>query len=65
MELPGKLESNNTPKIGILPSAYRQFQNKLAEQCLHIIANNNNLNGLKGIPKMQKRESLFKYQSHF
>ena len=30
-----------------------------------MINNKDRLNGLKGITKMQKRESLFKYQSRF
>ena len=45
----------------MLPSAPKDVSIKLAEQCLHILNNNDRLNGLKGIKKLQKRVSLFKY----
>ena len=63
MELIGKLASNNTSKIGILPSASKGVFIKLAYQCIQIVNNKYWLNGLKVSTKMQKMESLFKYQS--
>ena len=63
MKLIGKLGSNYTTKIGILPSALKYFSVKFADQCLHIPNNKDKLNGLKGSTKMQKNESLFEYQS--
>ena len=63
MELIGKLGSNDTSKIGILTSAPKDVSIKFAYQCIHIINNEEILNGLKGITKMQNRESIFKYQS--
>ena len=63
METIGKLKSNNTSKIGMLPSASKYFSIKVLDKSLHIINNKDMLNGLKGSTKMQKRESLFKYKS--
>ena len=54
MELIGKLESNYTSNIGIIPSASKDISIKFADQCLHIINNKERLNGLKVITKMQK-----------
>ena len=63
MELIDKLASNDTPKIIILPRESKDVSVKFSEQCLHIITNNNGLNGIKGSTKIQKRQSLLKYQS--
>ena len=62
MELIGKVGSNDTTKIGMLPSSSKDVSIKLEYQCLHILNNKEILNGLKGSTKMQKRESIFKYQ---
>ena len=51
MELIGKSASNNTHKIGLLPSASKYVPITFLEQCLQIINNNARLNGLKGIKK--------------
>ena len=64
MELIGKLASNNTSNIGMLPSASKDISVKLSYQCINIINNKERLNGLKGSTKMKNMESLFKYQSH-
>ena len=39
MELMGKLASNDTTNIGMLPSASKYVPHKIADQCLHIINN--------------------------
>ena len=39
MEFIGILGSNNTSKVGILPSASKDVSIKFAYQCLHIINN--------------------------
>ena len=65
MELLGKLEIKDTLNIGILTSASKDVSIKFSEQCLHILSNNDLLNGLRGNEKIQKRELLFKYQPHF
>ena len=65
MELIGKLSSNHTSKIGMLPNPSKYVFIKISEQCLHILDNKDRLNGLKVIKKIQKIESLFKYQSRF
>ena len=62
IELIGKLGSNDTTKIGMIPSASKYFSIKFPDQCLHIINNKEILNGIKGTTKMQERESLFKYR---
>ena len=54
MELIGKLGSNNTTNIGILPSASKYVSIKFSDQCLHILNNKEILNGIKGIKKIQK-----------
>ena len=59
----GKLSSNDTTNIGMLPSASKDLSIKFPDQCLHIINNKEIFNGLKGSTKMQKIESQFKYQS--
>ena len=63
MELMGKLASNDTTNIGMLPSASKYVSVKFADQCLHILNNKEILNGLKDSTKIQKRRSQFKYQS--
>ena len=62
MKLMGKLASNNTTNIGMLPSASKYVSINFSDKCLHIINNKEILNGLKGSTKMQKRQSKFKYQ---
>ena len=47
MELIGKLLSNNTTNIGMIPSASKAVSIKFADQCLHILNNKEILNGLK------------------
>ena len=37
MELLGKLACNDTPKIGMIPSASKYVSIKFEEQCLHMI----------------------------
>ena len=59
----GKLGSNNTMNIDMLPSASKDVSIKFTDQCLHILNNKEILNGLKSSTKIQNRESLFKYQS--
>ena len=39
MELIRKLGSNNTTKIGMLPSAWNDVSIKFSDQCLHILNN--------------------------
>ena len=63
MELISKLASNNTLKIEMLPSASKEVSIKFEDHCINIINNKEILNGLKGITKIQNRESLIKYQS--
>ena len=62
MKLMGKLASNDTTNIGMLPSASKYVSIKFANQCLHILNNKEVLNGLKGSTKIQKIQSKFKYQ---
>ena len=54
MELMGKLSSNDTTNIGMLPSASKYVSINVVYQCLHILNNKERLNGLKGGTKMQK-----------
>ena len=63
IELIGKLGSNNTKNIGMLPSASKDVSVKFEDQCLYILNNNKGLNGIKGITKMHNRSLLFKSQS--
>ena len=58
MELISKLESYDTSKIGMLPSASKDVSIKFVDQCRHILNNKERLNGIKGITNMQKRESI-------
>ena len=60
-ELGGKLASNDTSNIVILPSASKEVFVKVSDQCIHILDNKVILNGLKGSTKMQNRQYLFKY----
>ena len=62
MEPVGILLSNNTSNIGMLPSASKDVSIKFSCQCINIINNKDSLNGIKSSKKMQKRESLLKYQ---
>ena len=59
-----KLARNDTSKIGIVPSDSKGVYITFLDQCIHILNNKEILNGLKGSTKMQKKESIFKYQSH-
>ena len=52
METLGKLESNGTSNIGMIPSVSKDVSIKFAKQCLHILTNNDRLNGIKGSTKM-------------
>ena len=63
METFEKLACNNTSKIGTLPSESKDVSIKFSEQFLHIFNNTDRLNGIQGRKKVQKRESIFKYQS--
>ena len=56
MELLGKLASNDTSNVRILPSASKDVPIKFAEQCLHILNRKYRLNGLKISAKIQNRE---------
>ena len=58
----GKLASKDTTYIGMLPSASKDVSIISVDQCLNILNNKEILNGLKGITKMQKRQTQFKYQ---
>ena len=64
MELIGKLASNDTSKIGMLPSASEDIPIKFSDQCIHIITNKEILNGFRGRTNIKNRELLFKFQSH-
>ena len=54
IELLGELASNNTSKIGMIPSSSNYVSNKLRVKCIHIIKNSDRLNGLKGSTKIKK-----------
>ena len=62
MKLIGKLASNDTSEVVILPSASKDVSINFSDQCIHILKNKEGLNWTKGSTKMQNRESLFKYQ---
>ena len=62
MEIIVKLANNDATNIGMLSSASKYVSIKFSDQCLYILNNKEILNGLKGSTKMQKRESIFKYQ---
>ena len=55
MELIGKLTSNDTKNIGMLPSASKGVYVKISDQHIHIFNNKDRLNGLKGSIKMKNR----------
>ena len=55
MELIGELASNKTSKIGMLPSASKDFSIQFVYQFINILNNKDRLNGLKGSTKIQKR----------
>ena len=55
MELIGKLGSNDTTKIGILPSVSKYVFIKFSDQYIYIIDNKYRLNGLKSSTKLKKR----------
>ena len=63
MGIIGELGSNNTTKIGMIPSALKYDSIKYAYQCLHILNDKEILNGLKCSTKLKNIESLFKYKS--
>ena len=48
-----KLPSNDTSKIGMIPSAPKDTPIKFTDQCINIIINKEILNGLKGSTKTQ------------
>ena len=52
-----------THKIGMLCSDSKDISIKSSDQCINIIINKEILNGLKCSTKIQRIESLFKYQS--
>ena len=54
MELIGKLTSNYTTDIEIIPSSSKEVSIKFSDQCLHILNNKEKLNGIKGRTKMKK-----------
>ena len=45
MEVIGKLASNGTSNIGMLPSASKYFYIKFSDQCIHIINNKETFKG--------------------
>ena len=65
MELLGKLRSNDTSNIGMIPSASKYVSVNFSEQCLHIISKNDTFNGLKGITKMINIQYQFKFDFIF
>ena len=58
MELIGKLTSNDTPNIGILPSASKEASIKISDKCIRIINERNRSNGLK-FRKKFKRDNQY------
>ena len=62
MEFIGKLGSNDTTNIVMLPSSSIDVFIKFTDQCIKIINNKERFNGLKGSTINQERESLFKCQ---
>ena len=65
MEFIGRLASKNTYNIGIISSASKNGSINFSYQFIHILNNKDRFNRLKGITKIQNRESRFKYQSNF
>ena len=62
MGLIGKLGRNDTTKIGILPGSSKDTSIKFADQCLHILNDEEIFHVIKGGTKMKIIELLFKYQ---
>ena len=56
MEFIGKLGSNDTTKIIMLPGASKDVSIKFTDECLHIINNKEILNVLKGSTKIKNGE---------
>ena len=65
IKLLGKLTINDTLKIGILPIVSKDVSINFAEQCFKTLTNNDRLNGLKGINKIQKRKLIYKYKPFY
>ena len=63
MEYIGKLASNYTSKVIMLPSASKGVSIKFLDKCINILYNKEGLNGIKGRTKLQNIESLFIHQS--
>ena len=63
MKIIGELASNDTSKIGMIPGASKDVFIIFADQNIYILNNKEKLNRIKVSTKMQKRESIFKYQS--
>ena len=55
MESIGKLASNDTSKIGILPNALKYVSVEFLEIYIHVLNNKDSFNGLKVSTKMQNR----------
>ena len=55
MELIGKLSSNDTSTIGMLPSASKYVSIKISDKCIHILNNEDRLNEIKGSTKIQNK----------
>ena len=53
-EIIGKLVSNITSNIKILPSALKYVSIECADQCIQIVINKETLNVIKGVTKIQK-----------
>ena len=51
----GKLGSNVTSNIGIIPSVSKDVSVNFSEECSHVLTNNYRLNRLKGNTKIQNR----------
>ena len=54
MELIGKLTSNYTKDIEIIPSSSKEVSIKFSDQCIHILNNREKLNGIKGRKNAKK-----------
>ena len=62
LEIIGKLGSNDTTNIGMLPSASKYVSIKFSDQCIQIINNKEIFNGIRGSTKIKNIESSFKYK---
>ena len=62
MKIIDKLASKDKSRIGMILSDSKDISIKFAYQCINILNNKEIWNGFKGSTKMQKKESLFKYQ---